>query len=286
MVALAPNTSETSTWDVLDGFPKLHSRAREAITARCTEVPHSKSFGRVEIWLTIYESCDGLESFTRDPIGFDAKSELLYEFVAAGTLNGLDPSGKVAISCTCNCNGGRSIGQHLEDRVVDCPGLASKCCSDACNTPFYNGSCHFSGTWKQVMSQEDDTKIAEEVIDAASDVICSVSLVCDVITFPIPGDGATCAGGTIVLCGLIKNCIKSPKKPGKCEFLLAWCLWGNNRPKGDRGKGWKRNAPCFDCYTDCKKHKGIWSFGKCPLGHFGSRWRGDDDSVWPIEGEY
>ena len=71
MVALAPNTSEPSPWDALDTFPKLHSRAREKITGSCTEVFFSKSLGRVEIRLTIFESRDGLESFTRDPIGYE-----------------------------------------------------------------------------------------------------------------------------------------------------------------------------------------------------------------------
>ena len=70
MVAPAPITNETSTWDVLDTFPKLHSRAREAKTTPCTEVPMLKSRNRIEIWLTIYDDCDGLESFTRDPIGY------------------------------------------------------------------------------------------------------------------------------------------------------------------------------------------------------------------------
>lgn len=37
MVALDPNTSETTTWDILDEFLKLHSRAREQKTTDCTE---------------------------------------------------------------------------------------------------------------------------------------------------------------------------------------------------------------------------------------------------------
>ena len=36
VVALAPNSSETSPWDVLDTFPKLHSRAGEAIFLQLT----------------------------------------------------------------------------------------------------------------------------------------------------------------------------------------------------------------------------------------------------------
>ena len=95
MVALAPNTSETSPWDVLDTFPKLHSRAREEFTSSCTEVPHSKSLCRVEIWLTIYESCDGLESFTRDPIESD---ENLYEYCWSSPLCFMDPTGNHPIA--------------------------------------------------------------------------------------------------------------------------------------------------------------------------------------------
>jgi len=93
MVALAPNTSETSTWDILDGFPKLHSRAHEVKTRICTEAPHSKSLGRVEIWLVISESCVGLESFTRDPIGFDGSEWGLYEYCGAKPLDWFDPTG-------------------------------------------------------------------------------------------------------------------------------------------------------------------------------------------------
>ena len=93
MVALAPNNSETSTWDVLDRFPKMHSRAREAKTTSCTEAPHSKSFGRVEIWLVIYEGCDGLESFTRDPIGYRGSPFDLYEYCESSPLQNFDPLG-------------------------------------------------------------------------------------------------------------------------------------------------------------------------------------------------
>jgi hypothetical protein len=93
MVALAPITNETPTWDVLDAFPKLHSRAREAKTPRCTEVPMLKSRSRIEIWLTNYETCDRLESFTRDPIGFRARSANIYQYISGRVLIALDPSG-------------------------------------------------------------------------------------------------------------------------------------------------------------------------------------------------
>ena len=93
MVALAPITNETPAWDVLDRFPKLHSRAREVKPPSCTDVPHSKSLGCVEIWLTIYESCDGLESFTRDPIDYEGSEWNLYEFLASSALMNLDPMG-------------------------------------------------------------------------------------------------------------------------------------------------------------------------------------------------
>ena len=99
MVALAPNTSETSTWEVLDGFPELHSRAREAKTTPCTEVPMLKSRSGIEIWLTIYETCDGLESFTRDPIGFHGSKWNLFVFVQDRPLANRDPLGLLPFSC-------------------------------------------------------------------------------------------------------------------------------------------------------------------------------------------
>ena len=90
MVALAPNTSETSSWDVLETFPKLHSRAREVETTRCTDALPSKSLGRVEIWLVIYDCRVGLESFTRDPIGYRDGLSLYGSYFL---LSDLDPSG-------------------------------------------------------------------------------------------------------------------------------------------------------------------------------------------------
>jgi len=92
MVALAPHDSETSTWDVLNTFPKLHSRAREVKTHICTEASHSKSLGCVEIWLVIYESYAGLESFTRDPISYTQSVYSLYAAMFA-VKAAMDPGG-------------------------------------------------------------------------------------------------------------------------------------------------------------------------------------------------
>ena len=101
MVALAPNTSETSTWDVLDGFPKLHSRAREAKTLTCAGVASSKSLDRIEIWQAIYDDRIGLESFTRDPIGFEGSEWNMYECFGSSALIAIDPDGqKVRVPCT------------------------------------------------------------------------------------------------------------------------------------------------------------------------------------------
>ena len=41
----------------------------------------------------IYETCDGLESFTRDPIGYEAGSNNVYSYVASSPLRAIDPSG-------------------------------------------------------------------------------------------------------------------------------------------------------------------------------------------------
>ena len=93
MVALAPNTTETSPWDVHNTFPKLHSRAREVKTRICTEAPYSKSLDCVEIWQVDLESSVGLESFTRDPIGYMGSPWDLYEFVKGRSVLQVDPYG-------------------------------------------------------------------------------------------------------------------------------------------------------------------------------------------------
>ena len=68
---------------------------------------------------------------------------------------------------------------------------------------------------------------------------------------------------------------------GRCTFLMAWCLWGNN-PENDPGKGWKARSPCVECKNECVSAGGIWSFVKCPMGSMGPRWRfGSEDSNLP-----
>jgi hypothetical protein len=93
MVALSPTTNETPAWAVLDAFPKPHSRVATLKTKRCTEVEQPKSLDRIEIWLTIYDDCAGLESFTRDPIRFYGGDENIYRFAIGNVLIGLDPMG-------------------------------------------------------------------------------------------------------------------------------------------------------------------------------------------------
>jgi len=97
MVALAPSTTETSTLDILNGFPKLHSRAREAKTNRYAEATACKSLNRVEIWQVIYDYRIRLESFSRDLIGYGGSPYLLYEYGEGVPLTTVDPVGKWTI---------------------------------------------------------------------------------------------------------------------------------------------------------------------------------------------
>ena len=79
--------------------------------------------------------------------------------------------------------------------------------------------------------------------------------------------------------------ICKPKK-GECEFYRAWCEWGNkkgHRPEEDPEKYWTKDAPCGECYKECKE-TGKWPFEKCQMGGpNGPRW--DDGKkftpVWP-----
>ena len=127
MVALAPNISETSSWDVLETFPNLHSRAREVTTSNCTEAPCSKSLSRVEIWLMIYDDRIRLESFTKDPIGFDGSPWMLYEYVESNPLVGIDPSGRLssyhgASFGSCAAGAGSTLNLSWDDGAIPCDG--------------------------------------------------------------------------------------------------------------------------------------------------------------------
>jgi RHS repeat-associated protein len=73
--------------------------------------------------------------------------------------------------------------------------------------------------------------------------------------------------------------------PGECEFNFAWCQWGNAngyRPPDDPEKYWTQDAPCFDCYDECKK-TGKWPTEKCKMGGpNGPRWDPKKfKPVWP-----
>jgi len=93
MVAIASNTSETSTWDTLNGFPRLQSRARGAKTNRYAEATGCKPLTRVEIQQVIYDYRIRLESFSRDPIGYSRRDKSLNQYIRGRTLIGMDPKG-------------------------------------------------------------------------------------------------------------------------------------------------------------------------------------------------
>jgi RHS repeat-associated protein len=76
----------------------------------------------------------------RDPIGFEGSGSLLYDFLRGDTLEKLDPSGLIPITCECQCAYGKAnqnspdgSGRWLFYTTVNCNGLAATCCSNACN---------------------------------------------------------------------------------------------------------------------------------------------------------
>ncbi len=70
-----------------------HSRAR-SIASICTDPSRCKSLQRIEMRLSIYESRIGLDSFSRDPIGY-VDGANLYQFVRNSSLTFVDPMGWV-----------------------------------------------------------------------------------------------------------------------------------------------------------------------------------------------
>ena len=71
----------------------------------------------------------------RDPIGYEAGISV-YQFLRSRMMVRLDPTGTVDIECHCSCirqgHGGRVDDSFEATVTVDCPGLASDCCSEAC----------------------------------------------------------------------------------------------------------------------------------------------------------
>lgn len=107
-------------------------------------------------------------------------------------------------------------------------------------------------------------------------------------------------GTTIFVCGaFVAGVVAIASQPSntddrrkKCDFYKQWCDWANSRPPDDPGKGWKRNAPCDDCYNYCMAG-GFWPFGNCPMGGRGGprwprggKWPGGGGPVYPTPGQY
>jgi hypothetical protein len=108
-----------------------------------------KSRNCIEIWLTIYETCDGLESFTRDPIGYEGSEWSVYEYGEANSLRNIDPTGE-----DIYVEGGNDtynpINNYIHQNVCvdvwltcDPPTLFGKVCfsfgldlSDCCGKPY------------------------------------------------------------------------------------------------------------------------------------------------------
>ncbi len=73
-------------------FENPHSRAR-SIASFCTDSTRCKSLDRIDMRFSIYESRVGLESFSRDPIGYEGGSIGLYEYCIAKPLHFVDSTG-------------------------------------------------------------------------------------------------------------------------------------------------------------------------------------------------
>ena len=108
MVALASPTTENSHRCATQRFEKPLSRVRGNSAMPSCRVRSFNSLNRIEIGLSIYESSDRLESFSRDPIGYEGSEWNLYEYCHNSPLANVDPDGElyVAVACTMACLGG------------------------------------------------------------------------------------------------------------------------------------------------------------------------------------
>ena len=93
MVAFASHTIENSYRRAALRFEKPLSRVRGNSAIGSHRARSFNSLNRIEMRLSIYESRDRLESFSRDPIGFEGSPYNLYEYVESNPLVGTDPLG-------------------------------------------------------------------------------------------------------------------------------------------------------------------------------------------------
>jgi RHS repeat-associated protein len=120
--------------------------------------------------------------------------------------------------------------------------------------------------------------VAGGAVVVVGDIVIIVSIGCLLSPSCRDAVGRALQEGAKALC----NPRPKPKKPDKCDYYLAWCKFGNSegyRPPDDPEKYWTANAPCDECYDECKR-TGTWPVGKCKIG--ASKWDPDKyDPVWP-----
>ncbi len=132
-----------------------HSRAR-SIASICTDTSRRKSLNRIEMRLSIYENRIGLDSFSRDPIGYDGSPYNLYEFCNGKSLVAIDPSGMWYVYCRAvrdypflrhcdlrrECSPGEAIGPTGQTEIISCyPVQKSPSCRRGLGVPTSNPNC-------------------------------------------------------------------------------------------------------------------------------------------------
>jgi hypothetical protein len=110
-----------------------------------------KSRNCIEIWLTIYDDCEGLESFTREPIGYSGVLDL-YGYVLNRPLGILDPSGlDVACRGLEHVQGISLITVPTKDAIpgmpwtsgnLNGPGFPKDKINLGLTTPTFSGDCN------------------------------------------------------------------------------------------------------------------------------------------------
>ncbi len=226
---------------------------------------------------------------TRDPLGYADGMSLYF---AHSMLSDTDPGGQRKVCCKYSYNASTSSKSQYWVRERECCSnqTPDECCSESGGTIYtwylhgsINGPCDRgetpgSGCLKAaggclIFACPTPDPFPEEVVRTPAGLIGAGICLAGAAGVYMCSDGGLEYPDCIDTIRLGGNTIR---KSGKCSFYLAWCLWGSVHG----AKGWKAGSDCWGCFKECQTF-GMWSFGKCPLGHHGPRWRGEGDSVWP-----
>lgn len=184
----------------------------------------------------------------RDPIGYEGSKFGLYEAIRGRVLIYLDPTGLIPITCTCHGYSPRDAGggPYTIYRKINCQGLATSCCPQACGQDRWDGEWYVGEPPNPVIPRPltlNDCAIAGAAcitVDLATPDptdLCPPKYVCYAI--------AGCVAATIIYCGKDGDELDDMQEAlDSFRSNADFRRWWHKEYKGDQGmSGGGQNQP-------------------------------------------